>query len=415
MKQKITTDADTLPVVRGSFLSVCLFFMLLCIHPLMSAAASAQELLSRPVTLKVEKQRLRTVLGLIEQQTESRFVYSSKTIGADRQVTLSVSSKRLHDVLDELLKPLRLTYRILGGQIVLDNMGDHKADDTNEAGIITGAAVDHTITGTVTDEKGSGMPGVSVVLKGSNRGASTDANGQYRLSVPDGDNVILTFSFVGYQSQEVAVGKRTTVNLKMTPDISSLEEVVVIGYGAVRKKDLTGSVVQLKSEQLKEVPTANVLEAAQGKIAGADIVRSSGQAGARVNITIRGNRSIGGNNSPLIIVDGIQYGNLEDINANDIESMEILKDASSIAIYGSRGANGVILITTKKGRTGKPDISFNTYAGISQVTMYPKAMDLNGFRDLKREAWRAAGVWKSPADDPLIFTNVAEYQALQNG
>ena len=189
----------------------------------------------------------------------------------------------------------------------------------------------------------------------------------------------------------------------MVPDVSSLDEVVVIGYGAVRKKDLTGSVVQLKGEQLKEVPTANVLEAAQGKIAGADITRSSGQAGARVNISIRGNRSIGGNNSPLIIVDGIQYSNLEDINSNDIETMDVLKDASSTAIYGSRGSNGVILITTKKGRSGKPDISFNAYSGISQVTMYPKAMDINAFRDFKREAWRAGGVWKSPADEPLFL------------
>lgn len=414
MKQKTTADTDHPIRNRASFLSICLLFMLLCMNPAFSVAASAQELLSRPVTLKVEKQRLRTVLNLIEQQTESRFVYSARTIGADRQVTLAVSNKRLHEVLDELLKPLKLTYRMLGGQIVLDTVSETRADNTNEASVTTGPAIDHTITGTVSDEKGVGMPGVSVIVKGTNRGASTDANGQYKLSIPDGDNVTLTFSFVGYQSQDVVVGKKATVSVKLSPDISSLEEVVVIGYGAVRKKDLTGSVVQLKSEQLKEVPTANVLEAAQGKIAGADIVRSSGQAGARVNITIRGNRSIGGNNSPLIIVDGIQYGNLEDINANDIESMEILKDASSIAIYGSRGANGVILITTKKGRSGKPDISFNTYAGISQVTMYPKAMDINGYRDLRREAWRAAGVWKSPADDPLIFTNVAEYQALQN-
>lgn len=373
--------------------------------------AHAQEIMNRPVTIKAEGQRLRSVLTQIEKQTTARFVYSSKAIKADRLVSITISDKPLNEALVELLKPMKLTYRMVGGQIVLENQ------EEQETGSIEPSlpSTERSITGTVTDEKNAPLPGVNVVVKGLNRGATTDAKGAFQLTLPEGNNVTLTFSFVGYQSQDIVVGKNTTLTVSMAPDVNSLDEVVVIGYGAVRKKDLTGSVVQLKSEQLKEVPTANVLEAAQGKIAGADITRSSGQAGAGVSIRIRGNRSIGGNNAPLIIVDGIQYGNLEDINANDIETMDVLKDASSIAIYGSRGANGVILITTKKGKTGKPDISFNAYSGISQVTMYPKAMDINGFRDLKREAWRAAGIWKSPADDPSIFTNVAEYDALQKG
>ncbi|KAA9350050.1 TonB-dependent receptor [Larkinella humicola] len=371
----------------------------------------AQEVLNRSVTLKIEGQRLRAVLAQIEQQTAARFVYSSKSINVNQPVTITVTDKRLGETLQELLKPLKLTYRIVGGQIVLDTEPESESQVPDAAP----NALERPITGSVTDEKKAGLPGVTVVLKGTNRGTSTDGNGKFTLNVPDGGGAVLTFSFVGYQSQDVTVGTQTTFAISMTPDVSALDEVVVIGYGAVRKRDLTGSVVQLKGDQLKEVPTANVLEAAQGKIAGADITRSSGQAGARVNITIRGNRSIGGNNSPLIIVDGIQYNNLEDINSNDIESMDILKDASSTAIYGSRGSNGVILITTKKGKTGKPDISFNAYSGVSQVTMYPKAMDINEFRDFKREAWRAAGVWKSPADDPSIFTNVAEYKALQDG
>ncbi|GAB4004159.1 TonB-dependent receptor [Spirosoma migulaei] len=389
---------------------VQLVLMIACTSLSIAFDGKGQELMNRPVTLKVEGQRLRSVLTQIEKQTAARFVYSSKTINADRLVTLTITDKQLNDVLTELLKPLKLTYRLVGGQIVLET------DDAAHTLVSPSSeAVDQTVSGTVTDEKNAGLPGVSVVVKGTNRGSTTDANGKYKLTIPDGNGVVLTFSFVGYQSQDVAVGSQTTLNVSMTPDVSALDEVVVIGYGAVRKKDLTGSVVQLKGEQLKEIPTSNVLEAAQGKIAGADITRSSGQAGAKVNITIRGNRSIGGNNSPLIIVDGIQYSNLEDINSNDIETMDVLKDASSTAIYGSRGSNGVILITTKKGKTGKPDISFNAYSGISQVTMYPKAMDITAFRDFKREAWRAGGVWKSPADDAAIFTNVAEYNALQNG
>ena len=385
------------------------FLMLSCVGMSFAYDGYTQEMMHRSVTLKVEEQKLKHVLTQIEKQTNARFVYSSKVIGSERNVTISLTHKTLEESLQELLKPLHLSYRYLNGQVVIE-----PAEVVTVASL-SATQLERSVSGLVTDEKNVPLPGVNVVIKGTIRGTSTDAKGAFQLALPEGNNVVLTFSFVGYQSQDVAVGNKTSLTVSLSPDVNALEEVVVIGYGAVKKRDLTGSVVQLKSEQLKEVPTANVLEAAQGKIAGADITRNSGQAGAGVSIRIRGNRSIGGNNAPLIIVDGVQYGNLEDINANDIETMDVLKDASSIAIYGSRGANGVILITTKKGKSGKPDISFNTYSGISQVTMYPKAMDINGFRDLKREAWRAAGVWNSPTDDPAIFTNVAEYEALQKG
>ncbi|WP_353719147.1 TonB-dependent receptor plug domain-containing protein [Dyadobacter sp. 676] len=371
-------------------------------------AGNQQELMARLVTLKFQNQRFEKVISSIEKQTKARIVYSSERVNVDRTVNVEVNKMRLDAVLDEILSPLNLTYRVVGGQIVLENLTREQSGVPAKP-----ETADRTVTGVVVDEKNAALPGVSVILKGTNRGTTTDGQGKFSLLVPDDPAALLTFSFVGYQSQDVALGAQTIFNIALKPDVGALDEVVVIGYGAVRKRDLTGSVVQLKSEQLKEVPSNNVLDAVQGKIAGADITRSSGQAGAGVNITIRGNRSIGGNNSPLIIVDGVQYGDLADINSNDIESMEVLKDASSIAIYGSRGANGVILITTKKGKSGRPDISFNSYAGLSQVTMYPRAMNITEFRDFKREAWRAAGVWNSPADDPAIFTNVAEYDALQ--
>ena len=376
-----------------------------------ASATEDQDVMGRLVTVKVQNQRFEQVLNGIEKQTGARIVYSSVRVNVDQPVTISATKKRLDFVLNEILKPLKLTYRLVGGQIVLDNLSSVDSGFNNSPK----PAADRRVTGVVTDEKNAVLPGVSVIIKGTVKGSSTDENGKFSLDIPDDNALLLTFSFVGYQSQDVQAGTKTVFNISLKPDVSALDEVIVIGYGSVRKKDLTGAVVQLKAEQLKEVPTANVLEAVQGKIAGADITRSSGQAGSGVNITIRGNRSIGGNNSPLIIVDGVQYGDLGDINSNDIESMEVLKDASSIAIYGSRGANGVILITTKKGKSGAPDISFNAYSGISQVSMYPKAMDINGFRDFKREAWRAAGVWKSPADDPAIFTNLADYNALQSG
>lgn len=405
----INEHARALRKVCRKFIGLLIFIG--CAGSVFAEKTTDQDIMSRLVTVKAQRQRFEQVLNSIEKQTGARIVYSSKRININQNVTVSVTKKRLDQVLSDLLTPLKLTYRIIGGQIILDNLSEEESVITTGSKLVA----ERTVSGTVTDEKNAVLPGVSVVVKGTNKGTGTDANGKFSLLIPDENTTVLTFSFVGYQSLDVVTGAQTSFNISLKPDVSALDEVIVIGYGAVRKKDLTGSVVQLKGEQLKEVPTANVLEAVQGKIAGADITRSSGQAGAGVNITIRGNRSIGGNNSPLIIVDGVQYGDLGDINSNDIESMEILKDASSIAIYGSRGANGVILITTKKGKSGSPDISFNAYSGISQVSMYPKAMDINEFRDFKREAWRAAGVWKTPADDPSIFTNVAEYDALQKG
>ncbi len=278
----------------------------------------------------------------------------------------------------------------------------------------TAYAQDFSVSGKVVDEKGEGLPGVTVLLKGTSTATPTDNDGNYTLSAPDGRGT-LVFSFVGFQMQEVPINNRSTVNVTMASDAKALDEVVVIGYGTVKKSDVTGSVVSLKSEELREVPSANVLEAAQGKIAGADIVRNSGQAGAGVSIQIRGVRSVaGGSNQPLIIVDGVQYQRIEDINPNDIQSMEILKDASATAIYGSRAANGVILITTKKGLSGKPEVTFNSYAGVSQVTMYPKAMGLDEFVAMRREAFRAAGLWNSPADDAVAFQGNGELDAVQN-
>lgn len=385
-------------------LLIKLAFILLCSLPALARDSQSKDFLETPVSISSESAKLKNVLNDIESQISTSFVYSSNTIKADRLVSVKMINQPLKDVLHAVFSPLNLSYKILAGKIIVENQGEAKA-------ILT--AINKVVKGTVKDDTGATVAGVTVLIKGTNTGTSSDADGNFELTVPD--NAILTFSMVGFNVREVTVGNQSIINITLESDISILDEVVVIGYGAVKKKDLTGSVVQLKSEQLKEVPAANVLEAAQGRIAGADITKSSGQAGAGVSIRLRGNRSIGGNNSPLIVVDGIQYNNLEDINPNDIETMDILKDASSTAIYGSRGANGVILITTKKGKTGKPDISFNTYTGVSQVSMYPKAMDAYEYRDLRREAWRAVGLWNSPADDINIFSNLPEYEALQRG
>lgn len=229
------------------------------------------------------------------------------------------------------------------------------------------------------------IPGVTIIQDGTQNGTVTDDDGNYSLQIPDSGTVVLTASYTGYSDQKIVVGEQSEYNIAM--DTEKADEVVVIGYGTVKKSDLTGSVSSLKPDDVKEVPSGSVIEAIQGKAAGVDITRTSGEAGKAPNVVIRGTRSIAAGNGPLYIVDGVQYGNPQDINPNDIASMEVLKDASATAIYGSRGANGVIIITTKKGKSGDGlKVFLNTYAGVSSPLAYPKAMTAQEYADLRLEA-----------------------------
>lgn len=225
-----------------------------------------------------------------------------------------------------------------------------------------------TVRGKITDESGVGMPGVNIIVKGTTIGSTSDAQGNYIIEVPPGGQHTLVYSFIGYATQEINVNGRSVIDLQMLPSVESLTEVIVVGYGAVRKSDLTGSLVQVDQKALAEVPVANVGMALQGRAAGVDIQRTSSRPGANPQIRIRGNRSLGGTNDPLIVLDGIPFaGNINDINPNDIVSINVLKDASATAIYGSRSSNGVILITTKRGKTGKPTLSYDGYVGLNTV------------------------------------------------
>ncbi|MGL6269804.1 MAG: TonB-dependent receptor plug domain-containing protein, partial [Chitinophagaceae bacterium] len=266
-------------------------------------------------------------------------------------------------------------------------------------------------------DKSSNSPlqGVTVSVQGSQVSTQTDAGGNFTLPLSAPYPISLTLTYVGFRNQSATVSGPDAVNIELEPVNSTLSDIVVVGYGTVKKRDLTGSVVSVKGNEVRKVASGNAMESLQGKLPGVDIVRISGSPGARTNVTVRGNRSILADNGPLYIVDGIQYNNYQDINPNDIQSMEVLKDASSTAIFGSRGANGVILITTKKGLSGKPKVSFGMFYGISEVAGYPKPMSGPQFADLKRQAFHTIGTWNSPADDSKIFTNPADLAAVQSG
>ena len=262
--------------------------------------------------------------------------------------------------------------------------------------LIVNANAQKTVSGTVTDESGVPMLGVNVVLKGTSTGTNTDFDGKYSLSV-SGTNAVLVFSYLGYVTKEIAVGAQSVINVNLESDVAALNEVVVIGYGTQKRESVTGSVVSIKGEALNEVQSANFTQALQGRAAGVDISTTGTRPGANPQIRIRGTRSLTGSNDPLIVLNGIPFfGGLNDINPNDIESLDILKDASATAIYGSRGANGVILITTKSGKKGqKANFSYNTYYATKEV--FAKFPMMNGpqFAALRE----AAGIYSNGIDE----------------
>jgi TonB-linked SusC/RagA family outer membrane protein len=251
------------------------------------------------------------------------------------------------------------------------------------------SAQESSISGVISDDDANPLPGVNVFIKGTNVGTATDFDGNYSISVNTGD--VLLFSFVGFSSQEVTVGDENTIDVSMVTDYANLDEVVITGYGTTRKKDLVSSIAQIKGDALENQPVARVDNMLQGRAAGVNVVSSSGEPGAPAVIRIRGMSSINGNNNPLFVIDGFIVGtdfNLSDLNPNDIESIEVLKDASSLAIYGTRGAAGVILLNTKNGlstQEGNVDVSINHYSSFSEVYNYPEMADIETWAEYWNE------------------------------
>lgn len=297
----------------------------------------------------------------IQKQTGYNFFYSQEMLKNTKTFDISVSNASLKTALDICFKGQPLTY-VLNKKTIVVKPAPIKIIEQ-----------DIPISGKVLDNQGLPLPGVTVKLKGTNQGTVTDLNGNYSISVPD-NNATLVFSFLGFADQEVAVGTQTSINVSLTAELSALDEIVVIGYGTTTKRDLTGSVSQVKAKEINAIPNANVLQALSGRAAGVQIRQGSGAPGSGATVRIRGGNSIIGGNEPLYVIDGFPLnGNPTQINNSDIESVEILKDASATAIYGSRGANGVVLITTKKGKAGKTQVNFETSYGTQSLI---KKLDL---------------------------------------
>ncbi|MCL6103752.1 MAG: SusC/RagA family TonB-linked outer membrane protein, partial [Bacteroidetes bacterium] len=314
------------------------------------------------LTVRFDNTNIREVLQTIEEKTDYIFLYKDQIFDFSQKVSADFTDAKFEDVLKSLCDQTNISYEIRDRQIILK-----EKEATNQNG--EQQPQKKSITGKVTDSSGGSIPGVSVVVKGTTIGMITDANGNYSLSnIPV--NASLQFSFIGMKSQEVKVGGKTTINVKLEDETVGIEDVVVIGYGTVKKSDLTGSVASIKGNALTVQSAANPMMALQGSASGVRVV-SSGEPGTSPIVKIRGVGTTG-NSDPLYVVDGMMLDDVNFLNNNDIESIEVLKDASATAIYGSRGANGVILISTKKGSSRKPTFQLNFYEGIQS----PQPFDL---------------------------------------
>lgn len=371
MKITLLNPAFWLKIMRISSVQI----LLLLVFAGVSLAANTEaQVLEKRVSLNMEEQEIGKTLREIEKQASVRFVYSPQVIRAGQKISVISRQEKLGELLDKMLAPLGIRYEVSGKYILLsdDRSGQLRREESSFMTLPTDP--DRAVRGKVTDEKGEALPGVNVILKGTQRGTTSAADGSFELTVPDAGSNILIFSFVGYLSQEIEVGTRNILDVKLREDEKSLEEVVVVGYGTVKKSDLTGSVSSVKAEEINAFPAANVMQALSGRAPGVQVKQNTGAPGGAVSVRIRGTNSIQGSNEPLYVIDGFPTsGTPLMLNNSDIESIEILKDASAVAIYGSRGANGVVLITTRSGKDGKMRVDYESSFGTQQLR---KKLDL---------------------------------------
>lgn len=350
-------------------------FFMFCVCMQVSATAYSQH---GKITLSARNMHLTKILQAIEQQGQVRFVYNNDVLPNNGFISIDVKDQPLDVVLNKVLRNTDLTFKVLDKELIVIAPGNTIIQDV-------------TVKGRITDAKGNPLPGVSVQIQGTTRGAVTDANGHYQLQVPD--NATLSFSYVGYLQQQIAINNRTTIDVVLQDDTKGLNEVVVVAYGSQKKVNLTGAVASVNADKLVSRPVTSVQNALQGLVPGLTILNRPGDVGNDVGtLTVRGRTNLSAP-GPMIIIDGIpsSSGDMAALNTNDIENMSVLKDAASAAMYGSRAANGVIVITTKKGKEGKLSIDFNATYGVHSPTRLPQYLGSADFARLYNEGMANAG------------------------
>ncbi|MBC7892304.1 MAG: SusC/RagA family TonB-linked outer membrane protein, partial [Sphingobacteriaceae bacterium] len=423
MKKRVYNSHFLYQAMRFTVVQVTLVLLLGSVA--FARRGNAQELLNQKITLRVENERMRSVLALIEKAAQVNFMFQAKVLGENPRLSVAANNQTLGDLLNELLLPRRLRYEVIGRQIVLSRQATSGADQNLALPDLDGVEMtvpETTLTGRISDENGTPVPGATVRLKDTNFGSSSNASGEYSLRVSDeaARTGTLVVSSVGYVTQEVALGGRTRIDVSLRVLVGSLNEVVVVGYGTQQKRDLTGSISQVKSEDIKSLPVTGLDQAIQGRAAGVQITQNNAEPGGSVSIRIRGVGTINGS-EPLVVVDGLPMsGSINSINPNDVESIEILKDASAAAIYGSRAANGVVLVTTRRGKSGQTKVEIDAYYGVQAPSRKIDVLNGPEFATLANEAYinskeRLNPLWANPASLPsydwqdAIFQNSPVY------
>ncbi len=367
--------------------------------------------LSQTITFHARNTGLKQVFATVEQQTGYAVLYSDEMIAGIKPVSVNVKGMPLEAFLIKVLSPASLTYRIDGTSIFIKP--SNQAANLPKLNLVVPEQQQRTIAGRVTDDTQQPLEGVTVTVKGTSVVTTTDSEGNYQIQLPE-EGTVLAFSNIGFAPVEVSIAGRQHIDIAMVPTVSDLEEVVVVGYGTMRRKDLTGAVSSVNAGQIRDIGVIRVDQALSGRVAGVQVKTVSGEPGIGPQIRVRGVGSISAGVNPLFVVDGFPTDNIQTLNPNDIESVDVLKDASATAIYGSRGANGVVIINTKRGRSGVNTFSFDTYYGFQRVSKLPKmknAMEqaqytYDGFRnrniDEGRDVSGHASTWAFPAPSAVI-------------
>jgi TonB-linked SusC/RagA family outer membrane protein len=374
MRISISTRYLVVKIMQGSLLHLSMVALFASVS--FAADVSVQELLNRRITLQTHHEKINIILNEIERSVDIKFSYNPNLIRTTGKTTLQVTNEKLSYVLVKLLAPYGIDYEVVGKQIVLKREKEKSNSSAQEEnGVGNRSKVDIDISGKVTDDKGAGIPGVSIIIKGSTKGTITDQDGKYKIAVMD-QNAVLVFSYVGFLTKEAAVLNFNELNIRLDVDTRNLEELVVVGYGQQKKAHLTGAISTINFDKtMDNRPITNASQALSGKVPGVWVSQNSGQPGSDgAQLRIRGWGTLN-NANPLVLIDGIE-GSISEINPNDIESMSVLKDAASAAIYGSKAANGVVLITTKGGKFDeKTAVNFTSYFGSQKLVKKYELID----------------------------------------
>ena len=357
MKKPLPIPKSLWKIMKITFSQLILVVM--CYSIALAHNTHAQEVLNRTISVVGEKLELKDILGQIEKQADVKFVYSTK-IKSNQRISLSLSNRKLSAVLDEILKPIAVSYEVIENRILLKKNSPVQSVVPNVAQeeSLAKESPEQKVEGVVTDETGAGLPGVNVIIKGTTRGVTTNSTGNFAITVPD-DKTVLVFSFVSYQTQEIVVGSRTTLNVSLKSDVRALSEVVVVGYGTQKKANLTGAVDMISSDVFDNRPMTNLNQGLQGVLPNLNIKMGDGKPNQAPSFNIRGTTSIGQGGNALVLIDNVE-GDPSLLNPNDIATITLLKDAASASIYGARGVFGVVLITTKNPSIGKTNVTYSS-------------------------------------------------------